>query len=347
MTTSKYQPPTPKGPIWIVLLMASVGVVACNRAPVPDAYGNVEATEVAVSPETAGQLTSFSVEEGQKLDANDVVGTVDSTQFTLLRNQLAAQREATASRVNEVDRQVQALRAERDAGQAQREAAVAQREALQSELEIAGRAHARAQRLFAQQAATSQQLDRAERDDHVLQDQIKAQDHQIEAQGRQVAAQAAQIAAAQAQRQTALAQVSSADAQVAQVTDRISKSTVTNPSSGTVLVKYARAGEMVQPGQPLYKIADLDAVDVRAYVTELQLASVKIGQQVRVTSDAGENRQTLAGRVSWVSSQAEFTPTPIQTRDERADLVYAIKIRVPNTDGMLKIGMPVDVDFVK
>jgi HlyD family secretion protein len=104
---------------------------------------------------------------------------------------------------------------------------------------------------------------------------------------------------------------------------------------------------MVQPGQPLYKIADLDAVDVRAYVTEPQLASVKIGQQARVTSDAGESRQTLTGTVSWVSSQAEFTPTPIQTRDERADLVYAVKIRVPNKDGALKIGMPVDVDFVK
>jgi HlyD family secretion protein len=162
-----------------------------------------------------------------------------------------------------------------------------------------------------------------------------------------VAAQAAQIAAAQAQRQAALAQVSSVDAQVAQVNDRIGKSSVTNPIGGTVLVKYARAGEMVQPGQPLYKIADLAAVDVRAYVTEPQLASVKIGQEARVTSDAGDSRQAVTGTVTWVSSQAEFTPTPIQTRDERADLVYAIKIRVPNKDGRLKIGMPVDVDFMK
>ena len=332
-------------PSWVVLLMASVAGVACNRAPVPDAYGNVEAVEVVISPEAAGQLTTLSVTEGQKLAAGAVVGEVDPTPLTLQRDQLAAQREAAASRVGEVDRQVEALTAQRDAAQAQREAAIAQRGALQSQLEIARRARERTQRLFAQQAATAQQLDQAERDDRVLQDQIKAQDQQIEAQGRQVAAQAAQMAAARAQRQTALTQVSSAAAQVAQVNDRIRRSTVTNPSAGTVLVTYARAGEMVQPGQPLYKIANLDEVDVRAYVTEPQLASVRIGRQARVTSDAGKSRQTLTGTVSWVSAQAEFTPTPIQTRDERADLVYAIKIRVPNKDGLLKIGMPVDVEL--
>jgi len=109
---------------------------------------------------------------------------------------------------------------------------------------------------------------------------------------------------------------------------------------------YARTGEMVQPGQPLYKIADLQAVEVRAYVTEPQLSSVKIGQQAQVTMDAGRGRDVVTGTVSWVSSEAEFTPTPIQTRDERADLVYALKIRVANQNGALKIGMPVDVRFV-
>jgi HlyD family secretion protein len=333
--------------MWTVLLIAGMAVAACSREAAPDAYGNVEAIEVVVSPEAAGQLTAFSVEEGQTLAAGAVVGAVDSTQLGLQRNQLAAQREAAVSRVGEVDRQVVALMAQREAAQAQREAAIAQRGALESQLEVARRAHERTQRLFAQQAATAQQLDQVERDDRVLQDQIKAQDQQIEAQGRQVAAQAAQIAGAEAQRQTALTQVSSADAQVAQVNDRIRRSAVTNPGAGTVLVTYARAGEMVQPGQPLYRIANLDEVDVRAYVTEPQLASVRIGQQARVTSDAGETRQTLTGTVSWVSAQAEFTPTPIQTRDERADLVYAIKIRLPNKDGLLKISMPVDVDFAQ
>jgi HlyD family secretion protein len=141
--------------------------------------------------------------------------------------------------------------------------------------------------------------------------------------------------------------VSAADAQVAQVSDRIRRSQVVNPGAGTVLVTYARPGEIVQPGQPLYKIANLDSVDVRAYVTEPQLASVRIGQQARVTVDSGANRQTLGGTVSWVAAQAEFTPTPIQTREERADLVFAFKVRVPNPNGALKIGMPVDVELMK
>jgi HlyD family secretion protein len=277
--------------------------------------------------------------------AGQSAGTVDPTQLTLQRQQMVAQRDAAASRVSEIDSQVQALSAQRDALESQRDAAIAQRSALQSQLEIARRNHERMQRLYAQQAATSQQLDQAERDDRVLQDQIKAQDEQIAAQGRQVAAQNAQVAAAQQQHRTAQTQIAAADAQVAQFDDRIRRSTIANPGSGTVLVTYVKQGEIVQAGQPLYKIADMGNVEVRAYVTEPQLAAVKVGKQARVTLDAGDSRRTLNGTVSWVSTQAEFTPTPIQTRDERADLVYAVKIRVPNQDGMLKIGMPVDVEF--
>ncbi len=240
---------------------------ACSQQPQPDAYGNVEATEVVVSSEVGGQLTAFTVEEGQTLMAGQSAGSVDPTQLTLQRGLAVAQREGATSRVGEVERQVAVLRAQRDALQAQHDAAVAQRGALQSQLEIARRNHERTQRLFAQQAATSQQLDQAERDDRVLQDQIKAQDGQIEAQARQVAAQTAQIAAVQQQQQTARTQVSAADAQVAQLDDRVKRSTITNPSAGTVLVTYAKPGEIVQAGQPLYKIADMGTVDVRAYVT--------------------------------------------------------------------------------
>jgi len=329
-----------------LVLAATIALTSCNRAPQPDAYGNVEATEVIVSSEVGGQLTSFPVEEGQTLGAGDKAGTVDPTQLTLQRSQLVAQRDVAASRVGEVDRQVAVLSAQRDALQAQHNAAVAQRSALEAQLEVAKRNHERMQRLFAQQAATSQQLDQAERDARVLQDQVRAQEEQIAAQERQVAAQNAQIAATRQQQRTAQTQVSAAAAQVAQVDDRLRRSAITNPSAGTVLVTYAKPGEVVQPGQPLYKIADVRTVDVRAYVTEPQLASVKLGGRARVTVDVGnDTRQTLDGTVSWVSSQAEFTPTPIQTRDERADLVYAIKIRVPNENGLLKIGMPVDVDF--
>jgi membrane fusion protein YbhG len=329
----------------IVVSASSLLAAACANAAAPAAYGNVEAREVVVSSEVAGQLTSFTVDEGQMMTAGQSAGTVDPTQLTLQRGQAVAQREASASRVGEVDRQVTALGAQRDALEAQRDAALAQRAALLAQLEIARRNRERTERLFKQQAATSQQLDQAERDDRVLQEQVKAQDHQIAAQDRQVAAQTAQIAGARQQQETARTQVAAADAQVSQLDDRIRRSTITNPSAGTVLVTYVRSGEIVQAGQPLYRIADLGTVDVRAYVTEPQLAALKVGTQARVTLDAGDARQTLTGTVSWVSAQAEFTPTPIQTRDERATLVYAVKIRVPNENGLLKIGMPVDVEF--
>ena len=325
-----------------VLLIAA----GCSRQPAPDAYGNVEATEVVVSAEASGQLVSFSAQEGQKIAANAAVATIDSTELALQRDQLEAQRAATESRVDEVGRQVQSLRAQRDAAQAQEDAARSQGAALHTQHEIAERAFERTKRLFAEQAATAQQLDQAERDVRVLEDQIKAQNQSVTAQEQQVAAHNAQIAATAAARQTAGRQVASAEAQVAQVGERIRKSQVKNPIAGTVLVTYVTQGEFVQPGQPLYKIADLDVVDVRAYITETQLSGVRIGQQAQVTIDSGGGkRDTLTGAVTWIATNAEFTPTPIQTRDERADLVYAIKIRVDNRNGRLKIGMPVDVKF--
>jgi HlyD family secretion protein len=196
---------------------------------------------------------------------------------------------------------------------------------LEAQRAIVLRAYERQRRLYEQQATTAQQLDQAERDYRTL---------------------VAQIAATAAQRQTASHDVASNDARVAQVRDQIRKSQMTNPIAGTVLTTYTKAGEFVQTGQPLYKIANLDTVELRAYVTEPQLSQVKLGRSVSVSIDVGNNaRRVLPGTVSWVSSQAEFTPTPIETRDERANLVYAIKVRVPNPNGLLKIGMPADVQF--
>jgi HlyD family secretion protein len=319
---------------------------ACARPAGPDAYGNVEATEVVVGAEASGRLITYSVVEGEKLSAGAVVAVIDATQLAFERDQIIAQRAATGSRVNEVGQQIQGLEAQRAAALAQRDAAKAQRDALAAQYDIAKRAYDRTNRLFAEQAATAQQLDQAERDYRVLGDQVKAQEHQITAQDRQVGAQAEQIQAARAQQQTARDQVASAEAQVKQVGERLRRTQVTSPITGTVLTSYAKAGEFVQMGQPLYKIANLDAVEVRAYVTEPQLAGIRLGQDARVSIDAGPGqRQTLPGTVTWISSQSEFTPTPIQTREERADLVYAVKIRVRNDNGVLKIGMPADVQF--
>jgi len=328
-------------------LAALLAIGACSRRAEPDAYGNVEATEVVVGAEASGRLVSYAINDGDKLAAGASVGAIDPTQLNLEREQLAAQHAATASRVNEVRQQIQGLEAQRSATTAQRDAARAQRDALVSQHEIARRTYDRTNRLVAQQAATTQQLDQAERDYRVLGDQIKAQDEQIKAVERQIAAQTEQVQSARAQEQTVRSQVSAAEAQVNQAAERIRKSQVTSPIAGTVLTTYVRAGEMVQVGQPLFKIASLDSVEVRAYVTEPQLAAIRLGQQARVSIDSGRNqRQTLTGTISWISSQAEFTPTNIQTREERADLVYAIKIRVANENSVLKIGMPADVEFV-
>jgi HlyD family secretion protein len=332
----------------VAVLVSLAATAACSRAPEPDAYGNVEATDVVVGAEAGGRLVAYSVVEGQTLAAGVVVGSVDSTQAALERDQAVAQRGATASRIEEVRRQVAALDAQRGAATAQRDGARAQRDALVAQHEIARRAYERTNRLFAEQAATAQQLDQAERDYRVLGDQIKAQEEQIRAQERQIAAQGDQIRAARAQEQTTRAQLASAEAQVGQTGERLRKTEVRNPVAGTVLTTYAKAGEIVQVGQPLYRIADLASVDVRAYVTEPQLAGIRLGQQALVTIDAGrDRREQVAGTVTWISSQAEFTPTPIQTRDERADLVYAIKIKVPNERGVFKIGMPVDVALAR
>ena len=215
--------------------------------------------------------------------------------------------------------------AQRAATEARVNAAGSQVGVYVSQLAIARRTLERTRRLFDQKAATAQQLDQAERDHRTL---------------------LAQIAAARSQQQSVAREVSSTDARVAQIRDRIAKSRVTNPVRGTVLATYARTGEIVQPGQPLYRIANLDTLTLRAYVAESQLTSLRLGQRVLVNVDQGDGTlMSVPGTVSWVSSRAEFTPTPVQTRDERADLVYAVKVQVPNARGALKIGMPADLSL--
>jgi HlyD family secretion protein len=282
----------------------ALALAACGADSETDAYGHMEAVEVVVGAQTTGQLESFSPSEGTRLSAGEMVAIIDASTLQLQLQQTTAQRTASASRVEEVSRQIGVL---------------------ETQAAIAQRAYERMRRLFEEQAATALQLDQAERDYRTL---------------------VAQIGAAGAQRETATREVASADARVAQIRDQIAKSRVTNPLSGTVLATYAKRGEFVQTGQPLYKIASLDTLELRAYVSESQLAQIRIGQPVAVSADiSSDNRRTYPGTVTWISAQAEFTPTPIETRDQRSNLVYAIKVRVPNREGTLKIGMPADVQF--
>jgi HlyD family secretion protein len=217
--------------------------------------------------------------------------------------------------------------AQREATGSRATEAARQIRVLEIQRTIARRTYERTRRLFSQKAATAPQLDQAERDYRVL---------------------GAQIEAARAQQQSVLREMSSGTAQVAQIAERIGKSHIENPERGTVLATFVHAGEVVQPGQPLYRIANLDTLMLRAYVSETQLHSIRLGQQVQVNVDSsGNNVTALPGTISWISSKAEFTPTPVQTRDERADLVYGVKILVPNQGGVLKIGMPADVTLNK
>ena len=288
----------------LLVLALLAMVVACSDKNQPDAYGSFETTEVVVSAETSGQLLWFKADEGQTLTHGQVVGIIDTTQLSLQHRQLGAQRSSGTSRVAEAGQQLDALRVQ---------------------YEIAGRNYERVKRLFAQQAATAQQLDQAERDYKVLGEQIQG---------------------AEAQQRSVGEDVKSTDARLAQISQQLVKSRITSPVAGTVLARYTDRGEFVQPGQPLYKIANLDSMILRAYVTETQLARVRLGAPASVSIDTGgKARRTLMGTITWVSPEAEFTPTPIQTRDERKDLVYAVKVRVPNPGGIVKIGMPADVRF--
>ncbi len=287
-------------PIAAVGLAAS-GLAACSKAPSADAYGNIEAEEVVVSAQTQGQIQRFVPVEGARLDSGMTVAVIDTVQLALDRQGLEAQRGSLVARGREV---------------------VQQLSALDVQIEIANRAWERTKRLFALKAATSQQMDQAERDARVL---------------------AAQRDGARASQASVAADMRSLDQRIAAGADRLSHATVSNPRRGTVLVTFARAGEVIAPGQPLYKIADLDTLTLRAYVGEGQLASFRLGQNVSVATDENGHLSSRTGTITWVSDKAEFTPTPVQTRDERTTLVYAVKIRVPNTDGKLKIGMPADV----
>jgi HlyD family secretion protein len=212
-----------------------------------------------------------------------------------------------------------AVVARRAAAQARTREAGATLAALEVQRSIADRELARTERLLKQAAATAQQGDRAERDARVARDQLDG---------------------ARAARAGARQEVAALDAQVASIDDRLARSRIRSPLAGTVLARYVEPGEFVQPGQPLFKLASLDSLTFRAYVAQAQLTRLRLGQEVRVGVDRADSIVTLPGRVTWIASSAEFTPTPIQTREERADQVYAVKVTVANAEGRLRIGMP-------
>jgi HlyD family secretion protein len=289
-----------------VLAAAALLLTACGGGKgTYDASGMFEATEVTVSAQGTGEILRLDVVEGQSVGAGQAVGLVDTTQLHLRRLQLAGQLRAASARRLDVGRQLAALR---------------------SQLAAQRREQARFEVLVRENAATQKQLD----------DIASA----VTALESQLAAQTETLTGANASLE---GEIAAMEAQAAQIDDQIARSVVTSPTAGVVLAKYAEAGELASPGRPLFKVGDLAGIFIRVYITADQLTSLKPGQSVEVYADWGKDeRRRYEGTVSWISDSAEFTPKTIQTRDERANLVYAVKISVAN-DGYIKTGMYGDV----
>lgn len=287
----------------LVLLAASC--VEGNKAY--DASGVFESTEVTVSAEGNGKILSLDLQEGDRLEAGQIVGCIDTVQLHLSEIQLEASRRAVGSGRLDISRQIAAL--ESQIGK--------QRQELDrfTKLEKAG-------------ASNRKQVEDIQAQIETLERQLAAQEESLNSSNRNVSGQADAL-----------------EAQIEQIRDRIRKCVITSPVAGTVLAKYSEAGEFAALGRALFKVADIDNIRLRAYITADQLTTLKLGQQVRVFADQGSSgRKEYAGTLIWISDKAEFTPKTIQTRDERANLVYAVKIAVEN-DGLIKLGMYGDIEF--
>ncbi len=271
-----------------------------------DAYGNFEAVTTIVSAEGNGRLLSLKVEEGQVLQAGQLIGLIDTVQLHLQRQQLSAQMKVIPQKLQDAAPDVAVLED--------------QRRNLLRELE-------RLEKLVAAKAAPSKQLDDLKGELVVLDQRMLAVRQKTKDVNRGI-----------------LSEQSPIEARIASIDDQIRRCYIYNPVSGTVLYKLAEPSEMTAFGAPLYKIASLDTLTLRAYAGAAQVQQMKIGQQVMVLVDDGaDGFRSLNGRISWIAAEAEFTPKTIQTKEERINLVYAVKVEVPNADGRLKIGMPAEV----
>lgn len=273
----------------------------CSQKNEYAACGSFEATEIMVSAQGSGQLLEFNVTEGDKVFAGETVGVIDTVQLHLQKRQLEAQMKSVLSSRPDIKSQVSSLRSQ-----------IAKQKSEKARIE----------KLIAKGAAPVKQLDDINAQIEVLENQLSAQMFALSQSSSSLEHNAAAL-----------------DAQIALIEDRIAKCRISSPVSGTVIAKYANAGELVNVGIPLMKVADLDTMYLRAYFTSDQLADIKLGDKVEVTADYGADKQfTYEGNITWISSESEFTPKAIQTRNTRANLVYAVKIAVKN-DGRLKLGM--------
>ena len=295
--------------MWFGLVGALLFTACRNGQYHYDASGVLEADEILISSQANGQIMAFDINEGDEVAAHAVVGYIDTTQLYLQKRLLALGQKATNSQKPDINKQAAATRVA---------------------LEHANAEAKRIERLHKEEAATQQQLD-----------DIRSKIKQLRAQlDAQVAMMERNITGIDAQS-------SAQDIQMAQIEDLIRKSLIQSPMSGIVLQKYAEAGELTAQGRPLMKVARLEMMTLKAYVTAPQLSRLKLGDTATVYAYCNEAYRSFTGKITAIADRAEFTPKTIQTPDERTNLVYAVKIRIPNPDGLLKAGMYADVAFGK
>ena len=309
---------------------------ACNTGNNKyDATGTFEADEIVVSAEATGKILRLDVEEGSTLAKDSVVGNIDPSAIELQKEQAASSVDALTQKTNDPSPQINIL-------QSQMVAQTKQIAVQEEQLKTLLKEQQRFKNLVAADASPAKQLDDITGQVNVLREQIIASKSQLAVLQSQVNSQRQSVAI---QNRGILSEKNPMEKKVAQIQDQLNKTKIVNPVTGTVLTKYADANEYTNTGKAIYKIADLSTMKLRAYITGNQLAQVKLNQQVRVLVDDGKGKyRELTGTVSWISDKAEFTPKTIQTKEERANLVYAIKINVKN-DGYLKIGMYGEVVF--
>jgi HlyD family secretion protein len=272
-----------------------------------DASGIFESTEVIVSAKGNGEIMQFNIEEGQTVSPKTSIGYTDTLQLFLKKEQMMSMQNSTRSRLMNKNKQLAAIR---------------------QQISIQEREKKRFENLVKSNAASQKQVDDINYQIEVLQKQLTAQSEQVNNTNNSLTNESSGVGA-----------------QVAQINDQIRNCIIQSPITGTILTKYVEQGEYAIPGKALFKIANINEMKLRAYLTADQLTAIKIGQKVKVYADQGKSgRKEYQGTVCWISDKAEFTPKTIQTRDERANLVYAVKITVKN-DGLIKIGMYGDIKF--
>jgi len=291
-----------------IMALSSLFLLSCSNGDEDyDATGSFEATEVIVSSQATGRVLELNVNEGEQLQAGQVVGRIDSTQLYLQKMSLLANAKGIRAQQPDIRKQTAAI---------------------QEQIKTLEREKVRIEQLIAANAGNRKQLDDIESQMEVLRSQLSAQTSTLRKSSENISAQSSTL-----------------DIRVAQLDDQLEKTRISSPISGTVLNRYVEVGELATMGTPLFKIADIRTLFLRAYVTNDQLARIRLNDEVTVRIDDGKGKmKSYNGRVSWISDKSEFTPKTIRTKNERANLVYALKIAVLN-DGYLKIGMYGEVKF--